>query len=64
MNEMIEGNTIRLRPHYKSHKCAEPAHRQIASGAASMMGLIPCEIEEMKEVVRNKIGLFGSDGRA
>ena len=24
-----------------------------------MMGLIPYEIEAMKEVVRNKIGLFG-----
>ena len=29
-----------------------------------MMELIPYEIEAMKEVVRNKIGLFGSDGRA
>ena len=36
----------------------------LAAGAASMMGLIPYEIEAMKEVVRNKIGLFGSDGRA
>lgn len=36
----------------------------LKSGAASMMGLIPYEIEAMKEVVRNKIGLFGSDGRA
>jgi fructose-bisphosphate aldolase class II len=33
-------------------------------GATSMMGLIPYEIEAMKEVVRNKIGLFGSIGRA
>ena len=36
----------------------------LKKGAASMMGLIPYEIEAMKEVVRNKIGLFGSDGRA
>jgi len=36
----------------------------LKNGAASMMGLIPYEIEAMKEVVRNKIGLFGSDGRA
>ncbi len=34
------------------------------SGAGSMMGLIPYEIEAMKEVVRNKIGLFGSVRRA
>lgn len=33
-------------------------------GATSMMGLIPYEIEAMKEVVRNKIGLFGSIGHA
>ena len=32
----------------------------LRSGAASMMGLIPYEIEAMKEVVRNKIELFGS----
>ncbi len=36
----------------------------LKKGAASMMGLIPYEIEAMKEVVRNKIGLFGSNGRA
>lgn len=36
----------------------------LRSGAGSMMGLIPYEIEAMKEVVREKIGLFGSSGRA
>ena len=36
----------------------------LRSGAGSMMGLIPYEIEAMKEVVRNKIGLFGSVRRA
>ena len=36
----------------------------LKKGAVSMMGLIPYEIEAMKEVVRNKIGLFGSNGRA
>lgn len=35
----------------------------LRSGAGSMMGLIPYEIEAMKEVVRNKIGLFGSVSR-
>ena len=33
------------------------------SGAGSMMNLIPYEIAAMKEVVRNKITLFGSAGR-
>ena len=32
----------------------------LKAGAGSMMALIPYEIEAMKEVVRNKIGLFGS----
>ncbi len=32
----------------------------LAEGAKSMMGLIPYEIEAMKEVVREKITLFGS----
>lgn len=36
----------------------------LAAGAKSMMGLIPYEIEAMKQVVRNKLELFGSVGRA
>ena len=35
----------------------------LKAGAGSMMALIPYEIEAMKEVVRNKIELFGSAGR-
>lgn len=36
----------------------------IAEGAKTMMGLIPYEIEAMKEVVREKITLFGSVDKA
>lgn len=36
----------------------------LAAGAKTMMGLIPYEIEAMKEVVAEKIRLFGSDGKA
>lgn len=36
----------------------------LAAGARTMMGLIPYEIEAMKRVVRNKMELFGSTGRA
>jgi fructose-bisphosphate aldolase, class II len=36
----------------------------IAAGAKTMMGLIPYEIKAMKEVVAEKISLFGSDGKA
>ena len=35
----------------------------LAAGVKTMMGLIPYEIEAMKEVVREKIVLFGSAGR-
>lgn len=35
----------------------------LAAGAKTMMGLIPYEIEAMKEVVREKITLFGSVNR-
>lgn len=36
----------------------------LAEGATSMCGLIPYEIEAMKNVVEEKIRLFGSDGKA
>ena len=36
----------------------------IKAGAKTMMGLIPYEIEAMKQVVRDKLELFGSVGRA
>lgn len=36
----------------------------LAAGAKTMMGLIPYEINAMKEVVEEKIKLFGSNGKA
>lgn len=38
--------------------------RGLQEGAATMMGLIPYEIAAMKEVVADKIRLFGSEGKA
>lgn len=38
--------------------------RGLTAGAKTMMGLIPYEIEAMKEVVREKITLFGSIDKA
>ena len=40
------------------------AEEALAAGAKSLMEMIPYEIEAMKEVVREKILLFGSDGKA
>ena len=36
MAEAVKGSAVRLRPHAKSHKCAEIAKRQIAAGAVGM----------------------------
>src|SRR5712691_13557918 len=33
MAQAVDGSAVRLRPHAKSHKCAEIARRQIAAGA-------------------------------
>jgi D-serine deaminase-like pyridoxal phosphate-dependent protein len=36
MADAVKGNSVRLRPHAKSHKCAEIARRQIAAGAVGV----------------------------
>lgn len=36
MEKLLDGKTLKLRPHYKSHKCAEIAREQISRGAIGM----------------------------
>ncbi len=36
MASLLEGSSLKLRPHYKSHKCADIAHEQIQNGAVGM----------------------------
>src|SRR6266436_2580417 len=36
MVDAVKGSGVRLRPHAKSHKCAEIARRQIAAGAVGV----------------------------
>ena len=36
MKRLLEGKALKLRPHYKSHKCAEIAREQILGGAVGM----------------------------
>ena len=36
MSTLLNGSTLRLRPHYKSHKCAYLAHLQMENGAKGM----------------------------
>ena len=61
MNEILSGTNLRLRPHYKSHKCAELARLQIESGAKGMtcaklseaIDLCDCGIEDI--LIANQI---------
>ncbi len=48
MNEIIAGKDIGLRPHYKSHKCASLAHKQIKSGA---IGMTCAKLSEAEDLV-------------
>ncbi len=36
MKNLLEGKGLKLRPHYKSHKCADVAREQISDGAIGM----------------------------
>ncbi len=36
MDDLLAGSSLKLRPHYKSHKCAGIAHLQINNGAKGM----------------------------
>lgn len=47
MNEILQGKPARLRPHYKSHKCAALAHRQMAEGAVGITCAKLSEAEDM-----------------
>ena len=38
MEELLGSAPLKLRPHYKSHKCAAIAHRQIEWGAVVITG--------------------------
>ena len=48
MRSLLEGSTLSLRPHYKSHKCAEIARMQIASGA---IGITCAKLSEAEDLV-------------
>lgn len=61
MNDIISGTNLKLRPHYKSHKCAELAQLQIKNGAKGMtcsklseaIDLCDCGIEDI--LIANQI---------
>ena len=47
MAKAVEGGAVRLRPHAKSHKCAEIARRQIAAGAVGVCSQKVSEAEAL-----------------
>src|SRR5512142_2892646 len=53
MAEAVRGRPLRLRPHAKSHKCAEIALRQIAAGA---VGVCCQKVSEAESLVDGGVG--------
>ncbi len=53
MSESVRGRPVRLRPHAKSHKCAEIALRQIAAGA---VGVCCQKTSEAEALVAGGVG--------
>lgn len=47
MAETVKGGAVRLRPHAKSHKCAEIARRQVAAGAVGVCAQKVSEAEAL-----------------
>src|SRR5882762_2167501 len=47
MAKAVEGGAVRLRPHAKSHKCAEVARAQIAAGAVGVCSQKVSEAEAL-----------------
>lgn len=52
MKSMLEGTSMKLRPHYKSHKCPALAHMQIADGAK---GITCAKISEAEDLAASGI---------
>lgn len=47
MKSLLKGKALKLRPHYKSHKCAEIAREQISDGA---VGMTCAKLDEAKDL--------------
>ena len=50
MNRILEDSTLKLRPHYKSHKCAALAKMQIKNGAIGMTCAKLSEAEDLCDI--------------
>ncbi len=52
MQKLLEGRTLKLRPHYKSNKCAAIAHMQMACGA---IGITCAKLSEAEDLADSGI---------
>ena len=52
MSALLAGGSLKLRPHYKSHKCAAIAHQQIQNGA---VGITCAKLEEALDLADSGI---------
>ena len=50
MDRILAGSSLKLRPHYKSHKCAAIAKRQIQAGAIGMTCAKLSEAEDLCDI--------------
>lgn len=50
MHKIIDGTTLKLRPHYKSHKCAALAKLQMENGAVGMTCAKLSEAEDLCDI--------------
>lgn len=50
MKSLLEGSSLKLRPHYKSHKCAALAKLQIEKGAIGMTCSKLSELEDLVDI--------------
>lgn len=50
MNKILENSSLKLRPHYKSHKCAAIAKMQIENGAIGMTCAKLSEAEDLCDI--------------
>ncbi len=52
MSKLLEGSSLRLRPHYKSHKCSSIAHEQMKMGA---VGITCAKLDEAMDLADSGI---------
>ena len=50
MEKILAGTSLKLRPHYKSHKCAALAKWQMQNGAVGMTCAKLCEAEDLSDI--------------